>query len=145
MRGRANHCMLFFTNICAAVQSIDRARSIARWTPPPIDMWAPSRIRLAISNGGNRRGNPQLCGELLVDQALQVRRDRWLIEALDHFVEKTGHDKALGRLARDAAGTRIEKFVFIDLAARGAVSAPDVVGQNLETGDGIGLGVVAQK
>src|SRR3954465_8027185 len=42
--GRANHCMLFFTNICSAVPSIEHDRSIARWTPPPMDMWAPRRI-----------------------------------------------------------------------------------------------------
>src|SRR6266403_175415 len=36
--------MLFFTKICIAVQSIDRERSMARWTPPPIDIWAPRRI-----------------------------------------------------------------------------------------------------
>ena len=42
--GRANHCMLFFTKICMAVHSIERARSIAMCTPPPIDMWAPRRI-----------------------------------------------------------------------------------------------------
>jgi hypothetical protein len=36
--------MLFFTKICIAVHSIERARSIARCTPPPIDMCAPSRI-----------------------------------------------------------------------------------------------------
>jgi len=36
--------MLFFTKICIAVQSIEQERSIARWTPPPIDMCAPSRV-----------------------------------------------------------------------------------------------------
>ena len=36
--------MLFFTKICMAVQLIERARSIAMCTPPPIDMWAPKRI-----------------------------------------------------------------------------------------------------
>src|SRR4051794_24197137 len=35
--------MLFFTKIWIAVQSIEQPRSIARCTPPPIDMWAPSR------------------------------------------------------------------------------------------------------
>src|SRR5438552_4010960 len=42
--GRANHCMLFFTKICMAVQWIERARSIAMLTPPRMDMCAPSRI-----------------------------------------------------------------------------------------------------
>src|SRR5437867_12599054 len=36
--------MLFFTNICIAVQRIDRARSMAMLTPPRMDMCAPSRI-----------------------------------------------------------------------------------------------------
>src|SRR5213593_3132378 len=42
--GRANHCMLFFTNICMAVQWTERARSIAMLTPPRMDMCAPRRI-----------------------------------------------------------------------------------------------------
>jgi four helix bundle protein len=36
--------MLFFTKICIAVHLIEHDRSIARCTPPPIDMWAPRRI-----------------------------------------------------------------------------------------------------
>src|SRR2546428_238981 len=40
--GAANHCMLFFTNTCIAVQPTDSARSIALSTPPAIDMCAPS-------------------------------------------------------------------------------------------------------
>src|SRR5438132_8537242 len=41
--GLANHCMLFFTNIWIAVHLIERPRSIAVCTPPPIDMCAPRR------------------------------------------------------------------------------------------------------
>src|SRR5262249_10550287 len=47
--GRANHCMLFFTNIWSAVQLIEQPRSIAMCTPPLIDMCAPNRIRCLIS------------------------------------------------------------------------------------------------
>ena len=35
---------LFFTNICIAVQRIDRARSMAMLTPPRMDMCAPRRM-----------------------------------------------------------------------------------------------------
>src|SRR6516164_7123595 len=83
--------------------------------------------------------------ELLLDHPIQIFRDRRLIEPLDYFVEKPGDDEALGGLNWDAAGTEIEKFVFVDLAAGGAVSAADVVGQNFEAGHGVGLGVIAQK
>jgi hypothetical protein len=34
----ANHCMLLFTKICIAVQSIEQARSIALSAPPAVDM-----------------------------------------------------------------------------------------------------------
>src|SRR5437868_5022065 len=55
-RGGANHCILFFTNICIAVHLIEQARSIAAWTPPPIDMCAPRRISEAELRIAERRG-----------------------------------------------------------------------------------------
>jgi hypothetical protein len=36
--------MLFFTKICIAVHWIDRARSIAMFAPPRMDMCAPMSI-----------------------------------------------------------------------------------------------------
>src|SRR5438477_3378721 len=67
MSGRANHCMLFFTNIWIAVHLIEQPRSIAVCTPPPIDMCTPRRSfvmstvaavsdrRILISALGERR------------------------------------------------------------------------------------------
>jgi hypothetical protein len=66
-----------------------------------------------------------------------------LIEALDDFVQETGDDEVLGDLHRNAAGAEIEEFVFIDLAAGGAVGATDVVGQNFEPGHRVRFGVIA--
>ena len=40
--GFANHCMLFFTKICIAVQPIAQARSMADATPPAVETCAPS-------------------------------------------------------------------------------------------------------
>ena len=39
--GFANHCMLFFTKICIAVQPIAQARSMADATPPAVETCAP--------------------------------------------------------------------------------------------------------
>ena len=83
--------------------------------------------------------------ELLFNQPIQMRSDHGLIEALDDFGEESGDDEALGDFDWDAAGAEIEEFVFVDLAAGGAVSATDVVGQNFEAGHGVGLGIVAQE
>ena len=74
-----------------------------------------------------------------------MRSDRGLIEALDDFGEESGDDEALGDFDRDAAGAEVEEFVFVDLAAGGAVSAPNVVGHDFQAGHGVGLGVVAQE
>src|SRR5205085_9973699 len=51
-----------------------------------------------------------------VNQALQIFTDRGLIEALDHFIQEAGDDELLRRLCRNATRTKIEHFVFIDLA-----------------------------
>ena len=52
-------------------------------------------------------------------------------------------------MARDvggnAAGEKIKHFVFIELAGSGAVTALHVVGEDLETGHGVRLGLVAQE
>ena len=51
-----------------------------------------------------------------------------MIEALDHFVEESGDEEALGDFCGNAAGAQIEEFVFVDLARGCAVCATDVVG-----------------
>src|SRR5205085_2856380 len=83
--------------------------------------------------------------KLLFNQPMQMCSDRRLIEALDDFVQETGDDEVLGHLYRDTAGAEIEEFVFIDLAAGGAVGATDVVGQNFEPGHRVRFGVIAQE
>ena len=92
-----------------------------------------------------QRDPTALFPELFLDQPIQMLRDRRLIEALDHFVEKTGDDQPLGGFGRDAPGTKIEELIFIDLAACCTVSAADVIGQDFEAGHGVGLGFVAQE
>jgi hypothetical protein len=49
-----------------------------------------------------------------------------VIEALDDFIEKPDDDEALGNFCGNAASGKVEEFVFVDLAARWAVSAPPV-------------------
>ena len=51
-----------------------------------------------------------------------------VIKALDHFVEESSDEEALGDLCGNAAGSQIEEFVLIDLAGGRAVGATDVVG-----------------
>jgi len=80
-----------------------------------------------------------------VDQPIQMRRDRRLIEALDDFVQEAGDDEALSDFCRDTTRMEIKHFLFVDLARRGAVSAADVISQNFEAGHRVRLGVVAQK
>ena len=76
---------------------------------------------------------------------MQMRGDRRLIEALNDFGEESGDDEALGDLDRDTAGAEIEKFVFVNLTAGGAVTASHVVSHNFETGHRVRFGIVAQE
>ena len=76
---------------------------------------------------------------------MQMPRDRWLIEPLNHFVQETGDDEALRDFRRNAATAQIKKFVFIDLAAGRAVRATDIVRQDFEAGHRVRFGIVAQK
>ena len=57
-----------------------------------------------------------------------------VIEPLDHFVEESGDEEALGDSCGNPAGAQIEKFVFVDLARGCTVGATDVVGENLQAG-----------
>src|SRR5437016_11310880 len=83
--------------------------------------------------------------KLRFDQSIQVLRNDRLIEALDHFVQEAGDDEPLRRSCRNATGTKIEHFVFVDLAGRGAVSATDIVGENFQAGHRVRFRIVAQK
>ena len=65
---------------------------------------------------------------------MQVLSYRWMIETLDHFVEKSGDEETLGDLCRNAAGAQVKHLVFFNLARSGAVGATDVVGENFEAG-----------
>ena len=69
-----------------------------------------------------------LCSKFLFDEAVQMSTNHRMIEALDHFVEESGDEEALGYVCRNAAGAQIEEFVLVDLARGRAVSATDVVG-----------------
>ena len=56
---------------------------------------------------------------------LQMRRDRGMIEALNHFVQKAGDEETLSNRNRDAARAKIKELVLFNLTARGAVGATD--------------------
>ena len=73
------------------------------------------------------RAAQSLCGELLFDEAVQMITNHRMIEALDHFVEESGNEEALGDFRGNSARPQIEKLIFVDLAGRCAVSATDVV------------------
>src|SRR4029077_2128410 len=70
---------------------------------------------------------------------------RWMIEALDDFIQKSSHNETLSDRNRNAAGTQIKEFVFVDLAGRCSVRATDVVGENFEARHRIGFCVVTQQ
>jgi len=59
---------------------------------------------------------------------MQMLSYHWMIETLDHFVEESGDEKALGDFCGNAACAKIKKFIFVDLTGGRAVSATDVVG-----------------
>jgi hypothetical protein len=71
--------------------------------------------------------------------------NRWMLEALDDFVQKASHNEALGNGNRNAAGAEIEEFVLIDLPRSRAVGAADVIGEDFQTGHRVRFGVVAQE
>ena len=71
--------------------------------------------------------------------------DRWMIETLDDFVQKTGDEETLSHVCGNAARAQIEKLIFVDLTGRSAMSATDVVGEDFEAGHRIRFGVVAQE
>ena len=64
---------------------------------------------------------------------MQMIANHGMIEALDYFIKESGHEKALGDFCGNAAGAKIKKFVFGDLARGCTVGATDVVSQNFET------------
>src|SRR6266576_2759802 len=76
----------------------------------------------------------QLPRKFSINQTSQMLGNRRLIQPLNHFVEEAGNDEALGDFYRNAAGTEIKHFVFVDLAGGGAVGTTDVVGHNFEAG-----------
>jgi hypothetical protein len=71
--------------------------------------------------------------------------DRWMIQAIDHLIEKTAHEKLLGHRQRNPAREKVEHLVFVDLAGSRAVAALHVVGQNLEARHRICLRIIAQQ
>jgi len=70
---------------------------------------------------------------------------RWVIEALNDFIQKAGHNEALSHRDRDTACAQIEEFVFIDLAGSRPVGATDVVGENFQARHRVRFGVVAEE
>ena len=63
---------------------------------------------------------------------MQMIANHRMIEALDYFVKESGDQEALGDFCGNAAGTKVKKFVFVDLAGGCTVGATDVVGKNFE-------------
>src|SRR4030095_6674980 len=83
--------------------------------------------------------------KFLLDQSVQVLGDRWIVEALDNFVQKTRDNETLRHWDGDTSGAQVEELVFIDLPGRCAVGATDVVRENFEAGHGVGFCVVTQQ
>src|SRR5207302_11283188 len=61
-----------------------------------------------------------------INQTSQILGYGRLIQPLNHFVHEAGDEEALGGFYRNAAGTEIKHFVFVDLSGSGAVGATDV-------------------
>ena len=75
-----------------------------------------------------------LGGKFLLDQAMQVLGDRWMIKALDDFIQKTGDQQALADFGWDSPRAKVKELVFFDLTGCSPVGATDVVGKDFETG-----------
>src|SRR5580704_7226634 len=72
-------------------------------------------------------------------------RYRWMIEALDDFIQKASHNETLGDRNWNTAGAQVEKLVFVDLPGSRPVGAAHVVGEDFEAGHRIGFCVVTQQ
>src|SRR3954470_1768468 len=133
--------MLFFTKICIAVQSIDRDRSIARCTPPPMDIWAPrsgiADFRLPIADWGQTVRRRFRAGRFInlqsaIDNLKSLRVPLWLGDTAFAFVfEKFVHrgEEDAGAAAFDA---NIEvEFVLEEMDVAVADHAEELAG-NLE-------------
>ena len=67
-----------------------------------------------------------------------------MIQPLQHASEEAAHDE-LGRLLRgNASGHHVEEFVLVKFPGGRAVGAADIVGEDLKTGHGVGLGLITQ-
>jgi hypothetical protein len=81
--------------------------------------------------------------KFLPDQPVQMFRYRWMIEALDDFVQKASHNETLGDRNGNAAGAQVQELVLVDLPRRRTMGATDVVGENFETRHRIGFCIIA--
>src|SRR4051794_31609282 len=92
---------------------------------------------------------PRMCGlsaendrEAALKRAREGLADRALFEALDELGEEALDDQARGDLMRQPAGLQVEELVGVDLRDRRRVGAADVVGEDLEARDGVGVGLL---
>src|SRR4026209_2793213 len=65
-------------------------------------------------------------------------------DPLKDRVEESFNDELLGLRQRDAPRAQIEERLFLQLTHRCAVGATDVVGEDLQAGDGVGAGALAE-
>src|SRR5437763_8619351 len=72
----------------------------------------------------------------------QLLAHRPLLEALDQRREEPFDHQTLGFLLADPVRAKVEQLLGVDLGDRRSMSAADVVGLDLESGDGVGVGAL---
>ena len=57
-----------------------------------------------------------------------------MIESLDDFIQKAGHNETLSDRNWNTAAAQVKKLVFVNLTGSRSVGATDVIGENFEAG-----------
>ena len=116
------------------------ARIDRRTAPSSDDGHGPPVSRIPIVPRRAPNGSESLsaagCGLRARRQRLAHRLE---LDPVEHVLEEAADDQPLGLGAREAAGHRVEELLAVDLAERRAVRAADVVGEDLEAGDRVGV------
>jgi hypothetical protein len=79
------------------------------------------------------------------DAAGDFRADGGMAKAVEDFLEKAQSDEVTGDAIWDAAGTHVEQFLGVDLPGGGTMRAFDVVVEDFQSRQGIGLSLGVEK
>jgi hypothetical protein len=82
--------------------------------------------------------------QLRFDQGAEGVVQAFVFDPAEHFLEEAEDEQFVGLFLADAAREEVKLLLGVEVAGGGAVGAADVVGLNLESGQGIGLGLVAE-